>query len=215
MSFRTHQERLDRADTFIANVQADPVVREAFAQIGRGPEHFEKSRRLLEEARRRHQQQRTAYGEQYEATDELQQARAALHERYIEHLSFARICFKRDASAQETLALNGTRYEAFPAWSGQVRAFYDGLLEHPSLQEKVATLNIGSDELEARREELKDVVKLRQAREREAGQAEEATEARNEAFDRLKDQMEDDYDYAPLLLSDAPQKLEALGFVAR
>ena len=208
------RKRLDRADTFIANVQADPAVREAFASIGRGEEHFQKSRQLFDEARRLYQKQRTEYGEQYEATDELQAARQALKKRYMRHLDFARVCFRKDVSAQETLALNGPRYDAFPAWSGPVRDFYDGLLENPALQETAAAINIGKDEVNARRDELRAVVKLRQERKREAGEAEEATDARDEAFDALKDQMEEDYDYAPLLLADQPQKLEALGYTA-
>ena len=56
---------------------------------------------------------------------------------------------------------------------------------------------------------------LNAAQEEEKGEAQQATQTRDEAMDVLSDWLEDFLDIAEVALADRPQLLEALGVVVR
>ena len=208
-------EVLEEAGTFIQNAQADADITAAFAGVGKDASFFEDGQARLDEARRLHRKQEREYGDQYAATDTLYEKQEALHGTYVRHLTLARIALEDDTDAQTTLKLPGRRRRTILGWIDQVQAFYDNLAENEDWQAAMATYNITPDDLQAGRAELEEVVQARRTQERETGEAQQATDARDEALDHLDAWMSEARTLARLVMLDQPQKLEELGMLAR
>ena len=230
---------LENARLFLQNVQQTPAIQQRFAAAGRDAAYFQQGQAYLDEVERLNQQQDDEYGDQYTATDTLHQKREVAHDTYMGHLGLARIAFEDDPDAQQALRLNGSRKQALPAWLAQASAFYDGLLTDdtpdgpPSQEDRtgggttattdqpaarrqaLAVFGVTRQELEAGRDEVDAVARVRQEREQEAAQAQRVTEERDAALDRLEDFVGQNRRLARVLFRRDPQHLEALGLTAR
>ena len=207
-------EQLSSAEIFIDNMQRFPAVRDAFAGVGRGEEYVQEGRQLLEEARRLCQQQLDMYGDQYDASSKLARAREAVHDQYMAHLELARVLFEEDIDAQADLVLRGERRQAFKDWVVQTRTFYEKLLSSDERLAQMATLMITREDLEAAQAQVEAVAAARSEQQGEMSEAQDATERRDEALDRLNDWVSQNRRIARVLLRKNPQHLEALGIRA-
>ena len=207
--------QLNEAEMFISNAMAVPEIREAYAQAHRKEAYFQEGQDLLDQAQLLTQQQVDEYGDQYEATLALEAAREKAGEVYMRHLQMARLLFRNDANAQQDLLMSGDRKRALPTWITQAQTFYDNLLTDPALMDVMAAFGVGEDELQSGRELVNEVARAQKTQNAEESEAQEATLRRDEALDALAEWMILSRGLAPILLADQPQKLEALGILAR
>ncbi|MBU2912740.1 hypothetical protein [Reichenbachiella agariperforans] len=201
------------AKNAITNGQNVEAISTVLAAYGYDTDALNEGMALYEQADVLHVNQKKEYGEQYAATDEFQTARAALNKTYMRQLKLSRIALKGDKSAGEALQLSGERKQAFSGWLQQARAFYTNVLILPTALTALAKLNTPEAELTAASEELSVVESKYNTQLKEKGEAQAATEARDEALDSLNEWMGDYIAIARVALEDDPQMLEMLGVV--
>lgn len=160
------------------------------------------------------QKQQKEYGEQYAETEKVNKKQAEIDEIYRRHVAFCKILFKNNVQAISTLALNGGRKRAYAAWFHQVNSFYAQILDNPAFLEKVGTINIQETDLKAQQNSLSELTLLKENQKKEAGEAQRATELRDEAFDKLYPIYSELISYAKILFQNN-QLLEALGIVVK
>lgn len=209
--------RLDAAETFARNLLADPYIVSEFTDIGRTQEELEQGQALVEAAQAAQRAQEREYAEQYDATEALQTARAAAERTYMRHLKLARIVFGRDAGARQALGLKGSRPENLSGWLDVARRFYANALASEDLLSVALRAGLTTEVLAAGKASVEAVAEAQRAQERETGEAQAATQARNAVLAALDAWLQEYSALARVLLSDEAaerQKLEALGLTA-
>ncbi len=160
------------------------------------------------------QKQKKEYGEQYAKTSEFEQKRAEIDKVYKKDLALARILLKNDVQAATTLELNGTRKKAYSSWHKQVSNFYGQLLTNAAFGAKMQSVGITQDKINSITAELAAVEQLKKEQKKEMGEAQKATEIRDNAFEKLYPHYSDLIEFAKVLLEDE-QLLESLGIVVK
>lgn len=160
------------------------------------------------------QLQKKEYAEQYAETERLNQKRTAIDEQYRKHLAFCKILFKGETAAIASLGLNGSKKNAYGAWYQQVANFYAQILVNEEFKTKVGTINIKEEDLNAQKEALDELTKIKEKQAKKSGEAQKATEIRDEAFDALYPNYTELISYAKILFQ-GDQTLEQLGIVVK
>ncbi|UXP31641.1 hypothetical protein N6H18_14930 [Reichenbachiella agarivorans] len=197
----------------ITNGRDVDAISSVLTEYGYDAETMNSGMALYETADALHVKQKLEYGEQYAASDEFRIARAALNKTYMRHIKLARIALKGNKATEEALQLSGDRKQAFPGWLQQAKTFYTNSLLSPIVLAELAKVNIPQEALTAASLELVELEKKYNKQLKEKGEAQDATEKRDEALDALQDWMSDYIGIARVALEDDPQLLEMLGIV--
>ncbi len=160
------------------------------------------------------QQQKREYGEQYAKTDEFEQKQEEINKIYKKDLALARIIFKEDVQATATLELNGTRKSAYGSWYKQVSNFYAQLSANADFLTKMQPVGVTDEKVNDLNAQLNQVEQLKEEQKKEMGEAQKATEIRDNAFDELYPHYSELIEFAKVLLEDE-QLLESIGITVR
>ena len=136
-----------------------------------------------------------------------------MNKAYMRHLKLARIALRGNKSTNEALQLSGERKQAFPGWVQQAKAFYTNALASPEAIAALTKLNTPEAALVAASAELEEVEKKYNKQLQDKGEAQAATNTRDEALDVLEEWMSAYIAIARVALEDEPQLLEMLGIV--
>lgn len=153
------------------------------------------------------------YGEQYSATDELKLASAVANKTYMEHVKIARIALQGNRGVGASLQIAGTRKVTFSGWLKQAKTFYDNALGSSEVTTAMARFGITQEKLEAGQKLVNEVETKLNEQLKEKGEAQNATQERDEAFEDLQDWMGDFIGIARIALDSKSQYLEILGIV--
>lgn len=212
MAIQPIADRLLAAQVAIDAVLADADLQAALTPFGYDSAAMAAVRELYEEAQGLATTQTAEYGDQYAATEAVTTAWQAAETAYMRSLKLARVAFKGNAKAQAALALSGTRKSSLSGWLEQAEQFYQNLLADPTLLAGLA--RFGYDLIRIN-DEAALITALRAAnvaQEREKGEAQEATQARDAKLDELADWLDDFKAVAQVALDEDAQQLEKLGF---
>jgi hypothetical protein len=143
----------------------------------------------------------------------LKLARSLANKIYIKHVKLARIGLKGDRGAAESLQLSEDRKNSISGWLKQADAFYANAPESPKVLEALAEFGITKQKLKAAAKLVEDVQTKHNIQLKEKGEAQTATQLRDEALDALQEWMGDFISVARIALEDQPQYLEMLGVV--
>ena len=201
------------AQNAISNAQTNPEIIAALAVFGYGDAKMKAGKALYTKAANLQVKQVKEYGEQFAATDALNLAKATTNKIYIVHVKIARIALKGDRGAAESLQLSGRRKETFSGWLKQAKALYTNALNTPAVLEALAQFGITKKNLSGAKAQVFDVEAKLNAQFKEKGEAQAATQLRDEAFDDLQDWMSDFIAIARIAMEDQSQYLEMLGIV--
>ncbi len=157
------------------------------------------------------EQQQKEYGEQYEASQAYRLEREALHDEYMDHVKLARVVFKKATAAKTALGLRGDRAASQGGYVSQGLQFYKGALENPDYSSALQGKGIMGTNLTEGKEAFEYLQKLTAAQQKETGEAQTATKARDAALDALQEWMSDFYETAKVALRKHPQLMEQLG----
>lgn len=204
-------ERIAVAQVALDNAQSDVILKDALAVFGYDAERIDAGRALLDAAQSAQETMAAEYGDQYEATDALQAAFDTANTTYMRHVKVARIALQDERGAAQALALTGRRKRTIPGWLDQARQFYDNALGDEAILTALGHFGITAEALEAAQAEVDAVATANAAQEREKGEAQDATKARDEAMGALDGWMSDFRAIARVALEDRPQQLEKLG----
>jgi len=129
-------------------------------------------------------------------------------------LKIARVTFRNDPQAATALGLSGIRKQSFSGWLDQVQQFYLAALAKETYQSKFAQFGVTLEKLQTGKDQLDEVVAASGTKENETGEAQQATQTRDAAFDALDTWMSDFFAIARIAL-DGTQLSEALGLLER
>ncbi len=133
---------------------------------------------------------------------------------YKKALKISRVVFKGNQKARSALGLSGSRKKSLSGWIGQATNFYTNLLGTPDLLAAMTPYSYDQTKLEAEAALVQAVVTASAAQDKERGEAQEATQARDAKLDELDQWVADYKVIAQVALADSPQQLEQLGWVA-
>ncbi len=198
------------ANLALDNSQNNADIAAALDALGYDAAVIQEGKDLLNSARTLYDAQIKEYGEQHAATQAFLEASKQADKSYAAHRRLAKIAFKRDAQRQTDLLLNQRKPQAFNLWYEQARHFYTALVADTEAQTKLARYKITVEVLQAAQNEVEQVFSLHSAKEQEKGEAQEATQQRNQAIEALDEWFGDFKVVAKIALEDSPQLLEAL-----
>lgn len=213
-SYRSIDALLSSAQLAIAAAQTNAEIQAALVLFGYPPEEIQRGRSLYETALSAQQQRHREYAEQIGASASLNDLRDALDNLYRRHLKLARIACKNDPVAISKLGLQGKRKRTFSGWLGHVQQFYTALSKEPansSLLQELSRYSITPEAIEDAQTQIETVLAASVAREKEKGEAQQATQDRDAALDALQAWMSDLFAVAQIALEARPQLLEAMG----
>lgn len=160
------------------------------------------------------QKQIKEYGEQYAETDKFNLKRIEIDSLYTRHRNLAKIIFKGDRQSNTTLGIDEGRKRAFAAWFQQVSNFYAQILANPDFKTKAETVNIKDPDITAQQTALEQITALKASQKKEIGEAQKATDTRDEALDLLYPKYTQLIGFAKILFPD-DQTLEKLGIIVK
>ncbi len=203
-------KKLKRVQTAVEYTLSNPVALKAMNKVGISEADVLQGKALAEQVRLLDAAQRKEYGEQYQATDELTQARQEARALYIKHLETARFAFKEKRGYWNTLALSGARKDDLFGWLEQARNFYSNVA---AVKDILAKYDLSEAELQQGESMIEAVSAAYNVRQKEATEAQAATTHRNEAVAKLDAWMRHFTQSARLAFINDPQTLKGLGLV--
>lgn len=208
-------EQIESAQLSFKVVAADPQIQQRLADYGCGPERLAQGQALLERLVLLSDTQRAEYGEKFDNSRELDDARRAADATYDRLRKLARIAFKEDGPQLAALGLAADRRypnQGFEEWLGQLGAFYRVALAAPAILERLAAVvKVERAELEAAQAQYLTVYEASARQRNSQVDAKQATQRRNEAQAELRQWLVGFADTARAAFMDEPQKLKALG----
>lgn len=210
MAYVSIDERLAAIGTGLKEPATIPEAGELLTPFGYNAAKIAAGSLLLAEAQTLVNQQRVEYGEQYEATLAVQQAWEAAKATYGATLALARIALKNETAAQTALMLRGARKRTLSGWIDQARTFYANLLANPTWVAAMASFNRGQETLTIEKGVIDTLVAANLAQEKEKGESQEATRARDAKLEQLYDWYGDYRDVAVIALAGHPEWIEMI-----
>jgi hypothetical protein len=206
-------ERMLSAHKAIHNSLEDPVVLETLSPYGYNETKINEGKTLYEELDTLIRKQKKEYGDQYEATNALYKVWGEADGLYMNAVKVARVAFKDNTKAQNTLRLFERRKQTISGWLEQATVFYNNLVEDEELKKAMALYGYNDAKLTAERGVLEKVIKANRDQDKEVGDAQQATKNRDEKMDALDDWMSDFIAIARVAFTEKPQLLEKLGIL--
>ncbi|WP_420577038.1 hypothetical protein [Ekhidna sp.] len=213
MNQETIDGKLLFAKTALENAKNVTPVNASLALFGYDSAKLDEGMALYTTANDLNEKQKKEYGEQFQATDALHVSRAELKALYMRHLKIARIALRGDRGAEESMQMGGRRKETLSGFLKQVNAFYTNALNTQSVQDALARFNITTEALTEGKAKAEEVAANYHKQLKEMGEAQQATEERDEALDALEDWMSDFIAITRIALEGQEQYLEVVGVV--
>lgn len=206
---------LDRYSTALVNVENQPQINAAMAELGYDAAVIAVGKRLLEAANLAVMTNYTETNEALQAYDAFAGVKNELDKEYTLLRKKARVVFSKEPLVLGYLAVSGEKAAAYNNWLGDIRKFCTGLLADAALLDKMARLKVDKAQLEATLRKCARLDELRAAWLREKGESQNATVMKDEALMRLDDWMREFYAVSRIALDENPQLLEAIGLFVR
>ncbi len=155
------------------------------------------------------QEQIKAHADKMAATDNHLKQCKEINRLYSKHRALLKVLMSDNKMASTVLQLNVRKKKDFSNWFQEIHNFYGQLTLNPELALEATTVGITASMVENQLQNLDGLQKLK-----ENAKAQQATEARNRAFDELRPLYTEYIKYARILLA-GNEALEALGIVVR
>ena len=204
---------LTKANVAIYNGIENPELANILAGFGYDANRLNKGKKLCDNAEKLHQKQVMEYGEQYDATRELEEARLKANLVYMKHVKIARVALKNKIGDWDKLQLNGKRKKSLSGWLAQASLFYNNVLADDILVEQMQEYGINKTKLQEGQRLVNKAEAAYAKQLNELGEAQDATKARDEAADELQHWYSDYVEIARVALEDKPQYLEIMGII--
>ncbi|WP_163325640.1 hypothetical protein [Draconibacterium mangrovi] len=209
-------EALEQYRVSLTNVEIQPELATSMAEFGYDTTVIAEGKTLLAETRQIFDLNKTEDDETSEAYAAFQTLKEQLDATYRMHRKKAKVIFRNDPQILEELALTGSLSNAYIKWLETVRRFYNVAGSRDAqIQPKLLRLKITAEDITNAMGLIADLEAARGEYLREKGESQEATRAKDAAFERMDDWMSEFYAVAKIAMEDKPQLLEALGKLVR
>jgi len=210
----TMEDRLLAAKVAVTNALADDEIKARLSLLGYNEERLNAGNDLLTKTESQYQKQKDEYSEQYQASENLQRAWANTKITFRMYATLARFLFRNDPTKMNTLGLLQGQSFKISDWILQARQFYNNAINDTEIQAKMAEYTVTSDRLQAALEEVSNLELMKINQEKEKGEAQRATQERDELFSQLDEYMYGLIQIARVVLHDKEQLLEKMGIIA-
>jgi hypothetical protein len=205
------EDKLLEAQVVLDNAAADLIIAPAIAVYGYGAAKMAEGKAVYRAAFDAHRKQIAEYGEKYDATESLHKAWEKAHAVFRGARLIARIALRDNKRAAVCLQLSGSIKESVTGWLDQASVFYSNLLSEPDFLESMEPFTYDRKRLLSEQALVNAVAEARNRQDKESGEAQQATQERDERIDGLGIWIHDLREVARLALEDSPQQLEKLG----
>jgi hypothetical protein len=209
-----------RIKDFLGNIKRaidvalkDPVIKEALMVYNWDETVLNEGMELVIKAETMYQKQIKEKGEQFRARQIFEDLFEEVEQIVREDIKFTRLLCRKDEKKLAELGLNQRRDRTINGWIQQTKVYYGNLLTDDELVARHMRFGITKEKLEANYQKVLDVQTAKEQHDIETGEAEAATQERNEVFDEV-------YEYAlqfgavsKAALKDKPQHLEKLTII--
>lgn len=199
----------------INNSQSDPKVLNAVSPMGYTETKLNTGATLLTDATTLVETQKREYGEVDAAQVTYETERKDAHSNYMDMLAIGKIALKKDVKAISTLDLTGRRASTLSGWLKQTQGFYRAILLNDQWKAALAVYGQTEEKLMAQLAAVDGVATASEIKKKEMGDAQNATQERDEKLEELVDWVSDYEVIARIALAEKPQLLEKLGIVVK
>jgi len=203
--------RLIQADTILNNILSTEDIFNELVLYGYDKEKLNSTLKLVGEVRELDNRQQREYAEQYQASDNFEQALNSFYKTYMRSLKIARLAFGDHTEARVALLLDGIRQQSFGGIQKQAEAFYGNLITNPEYLKTINRFNLTADMLQQQYTALKELVTLSNLHQKEKGEAVEATRNRDEKADQLDKFIAELVKICKIAFDEVPQNLKMIG----
>ena len=212
---RTFNSLMEQYRILIWNAE-DPAIKVKIDPFGYTSEKINEGKMLFEEVEALAEKQQKEYAEQYIVSTEFIEKKEDAMQTLNKLRKFARLIFRNDNSAFKTLNLDASLPLNFADWLQTARHFYEELQGNNELITALNPLNVTNESVSANLTLLDGLKSLQEQRKRETGDAQEATQERNEKFEQLKEWYTNLRELVKVLFEEEnAQYLEKLGILVR
>ena len=215
MKNKNFNEKMEELRILIWNSSEDEIIRIRIEPHGYNEEKLTEGKNLHNSVSQLAQIQKKEHAEQYAATKAFNEKWFNLEDETKDLLEICRHVFDNNYQAEVKLKLHEKRKRKYADWWQQTRFFYDALLANPSFITELAVFAITTEIIQERRDTLDEINQLREVREQEKGDAQQATKNKVAGFEELKDWCDVLKELVKILFKNDPQYLEKLGIFVR
>ncbi|WPP49915.1 hypothetical protein [Catalinimonas niigatensis] len=165
---------------------------------------------LLQEVQMLQSVKQDKYGKQFETADALKSQTQEVKSLYRKHVRSARLAFEKQRGIMEQLQLSGRRKGDVMGLLEQIYAFYSKI---EMFTEEMGKYNVGGEELTQAKAMVEAIYAIRQQQMQSKGDAQDATQKRDEKRRALQAWVAQFKRVARVALHDEPQLLEVLGIM--
>jgi hypothetical protein len=205
------ESRLYFTKNALDTVLSNPSIKNKLLEFGYDDEKLQKGLKFFEKANALHHQQLKEYGEQFEASAEVEKAYKAAWVVYIKYIKIARLAFRQKLTLYHTLQLEGERERTYSNFIKEALNFYEDSLSHKEIIQGLKEYNITKAKLEEGQKLLLAFRNLRHKQLKEMSEAVESTELRDDAIDAMEDWTAEFITISRIALEEAPEELQAIG----
>lgn len=208
-------EKLLSYGVLINNSITDRGIADALNNYGYSPEKMNAIKDFYEEVDALVKDQLKEYGDQYEASAELESLWMKANKVYTKTLKIARLTFKDNLSAQSALLLQGGRKKSLYGWLEQSQTFYNNLKNNEEFLKEMANYAYTPEKLAAEKALIDKLEVTKYKQEKEKGNAQQTTFDRDNKIDKLDEMVSMLKVVLRISLEDKPQWLEKVGILKK
>lgn len=206
---------LEKYRVALQNVETQSEISAIMAEYGYDATFIGEGMALLVKARAAYDANKREDDETLDAKMQLDNAIDLLGKNYRQHRKKARVVYLNDPHTLSLLEIDKDVPEAYLTWLETVRKFYSITSSNEAIQQKLARLKLGVNELTDGLNKVAEIEQLRAVYLREVGESQDATKAKDKAMAEIAVWMREFYSVARIALADQSQLLEALGLKVR
>ena len=208
-------EFLDSSRLLIETSLTDEQIKQAVKDYGYDETRLQSGKQLYDEFFTLYAKQKKEYGEQIEATEEVNAAWDTADQVYTKTLKIARVAFQKVTRTDREMIVSGSRKRTLAGWLEQTKIFYTNLLEDTALLTEMTKFGYTKEKLTAEYQLVQEVDQKKMRQNIESSEAEESTKARDQKIRELDQWISDYRAVLKVALDETPQKLERLGIKVR
>ncbi len=197
----------------INNANKNEEIKGFLAKFGYTDEVLQQGLNLFNAAYDLYTSQKEKYGDQYEASGEVQTLVEKSKKTHILHRKLARIAFREDPFVQKSLLLHEGTKTTLAGWLEQAKRFYNLLTKKENLYEKFSRFLITKEALQAELEKLGEIENLKMQHDVDRSHAQQATKDRDDAIEEYGIWRQDFDEVARIALEEKPELIEMLKIV--
>ncbi len=204
-------ETLEMYRVALENAVTQPEISTVMAELGYDSALIEEGKATLTKTRKAYDANKVEDDETSVAYSTFSSKKEHLEDIFSLHRKKAKVVFRNDATTMDKLAITGSIPRAYVKWLETVKKFYSVALSDETIQTKLVRLKITKKDLTATNKLILELETARAEYQKEKGESQNATKAKDAAFAEIDDWMSEFYAVAKIALEDSPQLLEALG----